>query len=90
MSLNTTSKCILNTSRDGDSTTSLGILFQCLTTQLETKFFLMFNLNIPWHNLRPSHPITSFMREEADPHFTTTSFQEVVGSYNVSPEPPPN
>jgi len=29
MSLSTTSKQFLNTSRDGDSTTSLGSLFQC-------------------------------------------------------------
>jgi len=30
MSLSTTSKWFLNTSWDGDSTTSLGSLFQCL------------------------------------------------------------
>ncbi|KAK4831991.1 hypothetical protein QYF61_020374 [Mycteria americana] len=32
MFLSTSSKRLLNTSRDGDSTTSLGSLFQCLTT----------------------------------------------------------
>jgi len=35
MSLSTTSKWFLNTSRDGDSTTSLGGLFQCLTALSE-------------------------------------------------------
>ena len=34
------STCLLNTSRDGDSTTSLGSLFQCLTTLSVKKFFL--------------------------------------------------
>jgi len=33
-------------SRDGDSTTSLGSLFQCITTFSEKKWFLIFNLNI--------------------------------------------
>jgi len=37
----------LNTSRDGDSTTSLGSLFQCLTTLSVKKFFLISNLNLP-------------------------------------------
>jgi len=37
MSLSTTSKRFLNTSRDGDSTTPLGSLFQYLTT-LSVKF----------------------------------------------------
>ncbi|KAK4826770.1 hypothetical protein QYF61_011397 [Mycteria americana] len=32
---------------DGDSTTSLGSLFQCLTTLLVKKFFLISNLNLP-------------------------------------------
>ena len=35
----------------------------------------------------PSHPIASYLGEEADPCLTTTSFQAVVDS-NVSPEPP--
>ena len=53
MALSTTSKWFLNTSRDGDSTTSLGSLFQCLTTFCVKKFFLISNLNLPWLNLRP-------------------------------------
>jgi len=36
----------LNTSRDGDSTTSLGILFQFLTTLSVKKFFLISSLNL--------------------------------------------
>jgi len=41
MSLNPTSTYLSNTSRDGDSTTSLGGLFQCLITLLVKKFFLI-------------------------------------------------
>jgi len=37
MSLRATSTWLWNTSRDGDSTTSLGSLFQCITTLLEKK-----------------------------------------------------
>ena len=66
MSLSTTYKQFLNTFRDGDSTTSLGSLFQCLTTFSVNKFFLMSNLNLPWHNLRPFplilSPVTSERR----------------------------
>ena len=53
MSLSTTSKRFLNTSRDGDSTTSLGSLSQCLTTLSVKKFFPISNLNLPRHNFRP-------------------------------------
>lgn len=35
-----------------------------------------------------SHPRISSLREEADPHLTTTSFQAVVESDEVFPEPP--
>jgi len=44
----------LNTSRDSDSTTSLGSLCHCLTTLSEKKSFLISNLNLPWCNLIPS------------------------------------
>ena len=53
MTLSTTSKWFLKTSRDGDSTTSLGSLFQCLATLSVKKFFLITNLNLPLCNLRP-------------------------------------
>lgn len=53
MSLSVTSTYLSNISRDSDFTTSLGSLFQCLTTLLVRNFFLIFNLNCPWCNLRP-------------------------------------
>ena len=52
MSLNPTSTRLLDTSRDGDSTTSLGSLFQCSTTLSAKKFFIISSLKLPWHNLR--------------------------------------
>jgi len=52
MALSTTFTCFLNTSRDSDSTTSIGSPFQRLTTLPEKKNFLMSKLNLPWHNLR--------------------------------------
>ncbi|KAK4833077.1 hypothetical protein QYF61_027739 [Mycteria americana] len=100
MSISTSSKRLLNTSRDGDSTTSLGSLFQCLITLSVKKNFLISSLNLPWRNLRPfplvlslvqaisSHPITCYLGEETDPHLSTTSFQGVVESDKVSPQPP--
>lgn len=53
MFLNTTSTLSLNTSRDGDSTTSLDNVFQSLSTLPEKKFYLISNLNLLWYNLRP-------------------------------------
>ena len=53
MSWSAPSTCFLSTSRDGDSTTSLGSLVQCLTTLSVKKFFLISNPNLPWRNLRP-------------------------------------
>jgi len=50
MSFSATSLHFLNTSRDGDSSTSPGSLFQYLTSLSEN---LISNLNLPWHNLRP-------------------------------------
>ena len=47
MSRSAISTCFLNTSRDGDSTTSLDSLFQCPTTLPAKKFFLISNLNPP-------------------------------------------
>lgn len=44
MPLSTTSTCILNTSRGGDSTISLGSQFQCLTTVAVKKCLLISNL----------------------------------------------
>jgi len=44
MSLSTTSKCFLSVSRDGDSITSLGSLFQPLTSLLNFFFFSFPNI----------------------------------------------
>jgi len=41
----TASRWVLNISREGDSTTSLGSLFQCSITLRGKKFFLMFRRN---------------------------------------------
>ena len=46
MSPNATSTRVLNPSRDGDSTTALGSLCQCLTTLSVKKFFLVSNPNL--------------------------------------------
>ncbi|KAK4820667.1 hypothetical protein QYF61_003075 [Mycteria americana] len=35
-----------------------------------------------------SRPITSYLGEETDPHLSTTSFQVVIESNKVSPQPP--
>jgi len=63
----------LNTSRDGDSTTSLGSLFQCLTTLWTKILFLISSLNLPWHNLRPFPLVLSLVTWEKTQ--TPTSLQ---------------
>ena len=82
------STCFSNTSRDGDSTTSLGSLFQCLTTLSLKNFFLISNLNLTQLEAIASCPITSYLGEAANTCLTTTSFQVVIESNKVSPQPP--
>ncbi|XP_064911793.1 ankyrin repeat domain-containing protein 66 isoform X1 [Columba livia] len=53
--------------RDGDSTTALGSLFQCLTTFSMKKYFLISNVNLPWCNLRPFPLILSLATWEKRP-----------------------
>ena len=74
----------LHTPRGSDSTTSLGSLFQCLTTLLEKEFFQ------PEPSLAQIEAVTycSYLREEADLHLTTVSFQRDVENNEVCPEPP--
>ena len=36
----------------------------------------------------PSHPITSYLGKEANSQLTTASFLVVIGSNEVTPEPP--
>jgi len=50
--LSATSTPSMNITSDDHSINSLGSLCQYLTTLSENKFFLIFNLNIPWHNLK--------------------------------------
>ena len=67
MYLSATSPHFMNTSRDSDSTTSLGSLCQCLATLPEKKFFLISNLNLPWCNIRPLPLILSLVTWEKRP-----------------------
>ena len=89
MSLRTTSKRSLNTSRDGDSTISQGSPFQCLTTLSEKKYFLIQpEFHLAQLEAVPYSPIAIYMGKEAESHLTTASLQVVVESDEVSPEPP--
>lgn len=90
IALSVTPALFLNTSRDSNSTTSLGSLFQCLTTFLENKFFLISNLNSPgthWGHFPLLH--CCYLEEKANPHLATPSPLVVVESDKVSPDPPP-
>ena len=83
-----TSKPFLYASRDSDSITPMGSPFQHLTTFSED-FILISNLNISWCNVRAFPLVLSLVTQEkklCPPH--TTSFQEVIEKYRVSPEPP--
>ena len=81
---------LLNTSRDGDSTTSLGSLFQCLTTLSVKTIFPNIQPKPPLaqHEAISSCPITCYLGEESNPLLATASFQVVVESNKVPPEPP--
>ncbi|KAK4820813.1 hypothetical protein QYF61_007207 [Mycteria americana] len=72
---------------DGDSTTSLGSMFQCLTT-LSVKFFLIPNLNVSRRNLRPFPLVLSLVTWKKRP--TPTSLQPPFrqSAIKVSPQPP--
>jgi len=48
-----TSINLLHISKNCNSTIALGSLFQYLTTLPVNNFFLLSNLNLPWHNFRP-------------------------------------
>ena len=52
----TLSRRVLNISRGGDSTTSLGSLFQCSVTLRGKKFFLTFRWNLLCFSLCPLPP----------------------------------
>jgi len=70
------SRLALNVSRGGASTTSLGNLFQCLTTLTVEDFFLMSNLNLPFLPLKPFPLILSpDLAKESVPFFSVAPFQ---------------
>ena len=63
-----TSSLALNASRDGASTTSLGNLFQCVTTLCVKKLFLISNLNLlSQFKIIPPHPITIHPQKQPFP-----------------------
>jgi len=92
MSSSATSTHFLNASRDRDSTTSLGRLCQCLTSLSVKKFVLIFNLKLPWPNLRPLPLVLSLAAWEKRP--TPPHYKLPSGScreqYMVPPQPPPD
>jgi len=76
-----------NTSRGGDSTTALGIPFQCLTILSGKRFFLIFSLYLPWTTR--GHYLSSFhsLRGRRDRlYLTITSFQGVAENNNTFPQ----
>ena len=89
MSLSTTSKRFLNTSRDGDSTTSLGSLSQCLTTLSVKKVFpdIQPKLTLVQLQAISPHPVTCHQWEEINPALAVSTFQILEESKKVSPQP---
>jgi len=90
MSLGATSTHLLNTFRSGDSTTSLGSLFQCLITLFGEEIFPNIQSKPPLTQLEtvPFCPVACYLGEETDTHIITSSFQIVVENKKVSPQPP--
>lgn len=89
MAPSATSSFFLNTSRDGDSATSLGGPFQCLII-LSVKNFLISILDLLWCRLRlcPLILWLVVIEKRLTPRLATPSFHGVVESDEVSPEPP--
>lgn len=81
---------VWNTSRDGDPTASLGTLFQCLTTFLVKKLFLLSNINLSWCYLGLFHFVLwpAFWDNSLNSHVSTASCQAVEESKKVPPKPP--
>jgi len=55
------SNLVLNVSRDGASTTSLGNPFQCFTTLTVKNFFLISSPNLPCFSLKPLPLVLSLL-----------------------------
>ena len=84
-----TSSLALNASRDGASTTSLGNLFQCITTLCVKNFLLISNLNLPCLSLKPFPLVLSLFNliNSHSPLLFICSLQVLEGHNEVSPEP---
>ena len=67
-------------------TTSLGNLFQCLTTLSVKKFFLISNLNLPWHTWR-HFSLSCQQWEGTNPALSVSTFQILEGSNKVFSQP---
>lgn len=89
MAIISTPTHLSDTTRHGDSITSLGSLVQCLTILFIKKFFLISNLNHLWPSLRLS-PLVLFLAawEERLETCLTNSFQVVIKRNEVFPQPP--
>ena len=70
----------LKTSMDGYSTTSLGSLFQYLTTHTKKKFFLVSNLDLPWHKLKALPLVLSLALSPVTSHW---NFIRCTVRYNL-------
>ena len=69
--------------------TSLGSPCQGLSTLSMQKFLLLSKLSLPWHSLRPFPLVLSlFPGSTARPPLAVPSWQGVVQSHKVPPEPP--
>ena len=80
-----TSSLALSASRDGASTTSLGNLFQCVTTLCVKNFLLISNLNLPYLSLRPFPLVLSlFTLINSRPLSCICSLQVLGGCNEVS------
>ena len=90
MSMSAPSTHLLNTSRDDDLVASLGQPVPMLDNPFSEDIFPDIQSRPPLMQLEAiaSHPITSFLGEETNTHLTTASFQVVVESDKVSPQPP--
>jgi len=71
------SNLVLNVSRNGASTTSLGNPFQCFTTLIVKNFFLISSLNLPCFSLKPL-PLHDLRGE--DPASSSPAFASHVHS----------
>ncbi|KAK4816292.1 LOW QUALITY PROTEIN: hypothetical protein QYF61_014590 [Mycteria americana] len=74
------SNLALNVSRDGASTTSLGNLFQCLTTFISESTLFQFKTIAPC-------PVTTGLAKKSVPIFPIGPLYVLEGCYKVSPQP---